>query len=58
MGTILSVITNFAGLIFINCDGPGGKDVQKNGTGIATGAVLVRNELISSLAPLIQAWPF
>jgi hypothetical protein len=38
------VITKFAGLIFTFRDGPDGKDLQQNGTGIATGAVLAMND--------------
>ena len=37
---LLSVITKFSGLMFTFSDGQGGKDLQQNGTGIATGAVL------------------
>ena len=36
----LSVITQFDGLMFTLRDGQGGKDLQQNGTGIATGVVL------------------
>jgi hypothetical protein len=42
---MLSVITEFDGLMFTLRDGQGGKDWQKqNGTGIATGAVLAKSE--------------
>ena len=40
----LSVITQFDGLMFTLRDGQGGKDLQQNGTGIATGAVLAMSD--------------
>ncbi len=42
--TKLSVITQFDGLMFTLRDGQGGKDLQQNGTGIATGAVLAMSD--------------
>lgn len=40
----VSVITQFDGLMFTLRDGQGGKDLQQNGTGIATGAVLAMSD--------------
>ena len=40
----MSVITQFDGLMFTLRDGQGGKDLQQNGTGIATGAVLAMSD--------------
>ena len=41
LGRSLSVITQFDGLLITLRDGRCGKYLQQNGTGIATGAVLV-----------------
>ena len=40
----MSVITQFDGLMFTLRDGQGGKDLQQNGTGIATGSVLAMSD--------------
>jgi hypothetical protein len=40
----VSVITQFDGLMLTFSDGQGGKDLQQNGTGIATGAVFAVSE--------------
>ena len=42
--SLMSVITQFDGLMFTLRDGQGGKDLQQNGTGIATGAVLAMSD--------------